>query len=445
MPSSFIEFLSEPQKKFFLAQTRFTAYGGARGGGKSWAVRKKAVMLAVQNAGIKILILRRSYPELRENHILPLKSELAGIAAYSELEKTFLFAGGSRIKFGYCARENDVLQYQGQEYDVIFIDEATHFTEWQFAALAVCIRGANKFPKRMYLTCNPGGVGHGWVKRLFIDKQYKKGENPQNYSFIAAKVYDNLPLMQNDSGYIEMLKALPENRKKAWLDGDWNIFEGQFLKEWQAEVHVVKPFLLPTAWKRYFSMDYGLDMFAGIFTAVSPEGKSYVYKEIYKPDLVISRAAGEIKAAMEPGEKIECFFAPPDLWNRRQESGLSAAELFMNEGIPLVKAPNSRPNGWMALKEMLKVTKDDETQQKDAQLKVFENCENLIRTLPQLCYKSGSYADASTQPHEITHAPDALRYYCAAYSAAPTLPQHVAEEEKDSYTSQIDRLWNYKD
>lgn len=164
------------QREFFLARSRFVAYGGARGGGKSWAVRKKAVLLAARHAGIRILLLRRSFPELRENHILPLMEELQDIALYRETQKAFLFPNGSRLRFGYCDAESDVLQYQGQEYDVIFLDEATQFTEYQFHTLTACLRGANRHPKRMYLTCNPGGVGHEWVKRLFVDRDYRGGE-----------------------------------------------------------------------------------------------------------------------------------------------------------------------------------------------------------------------------------------------------------------------------
>ena len=161
---------NEKQAEFLKARERFIAYGGARGGGKSWAVRKKAWLLAVNYAGIRILLLRRTFPELRENHILPLMSDLKGIAQYKESEKAFLFPNGSRVKLGYCDTEGDVLQYQGQEYDVIFMDEATQFSEYQFQTLTACLRGANGLPKRMYLTCNPGGVGHTWVKRQYIHR-----------------------------------------------------------------------------------------------------------------------------------------------------------------------------------------------------------------------------------------------------------------------------------
>ena len=151
----------------------------ARGGGKSWAVRKKSAGLALSYNGISILILRRTFPELRENHILPMIADLMGIARYRDMDKSFTFPNGSRIVFGYCDSEADVLQYQGQEYDVIFMDEATQFTEFQFTTLTACLRGANDFPKRFYLTWQPRRRRHTWVKRLFIDKQYKASERPE--------------------------------------------------------------------------------------------------------------------------------------------------------------------------------------------------------------------------------------------------------------------------
>ena len=173
------------QEQFLLSEKRRVCYGGARGGGKSWVVRAKATMLAVNYAGIKILILRRTYADLWQNHVMELRKVLEpDIATYRDSEKAMIFPNGSRIRFGYCAAEADVLQYQGQEYDIIFIDEATQFTEYMYNCLVASNRGANDFPHRMYLTCNPGGVGHAWVKRLFVDRDYTASENPDDYEFM---------------------------------------------------------------------------------------------------------------------------------------------------------------------------------------------------------------------------------------------------------------------
>ncbi len=161
---------TQKQERFFVAETRYVGYGGAKGGGKSHAIRMKATFLAFAYPGIQMLIVRRTLPELRENHTKQLQAVYGMFPdelkpKYNDTEKAFTFPWGSRIKLGYCDKESDVLQYQGQEYDVLFIDEATQLSEYQFHWLDACVRGTNAFPKRTYVTCNPGGVGHTWVKR----------------------------------------------------------------------------------------------------------------------------------------------------------------------------------------------------------------------------------------------------------------------------------------
>jgi len=427
------------QIKFFIATERFVAYGGARGGGKSWSVRRKALLLGVTYSGIKMLLLRRTFPELRENHILPLLSELKGIAEYKEVEKSFTFANGSRIKLGYCDNDGDVLQYQGQEFDIIFIDEATQFTEYQFSTLTACLRGVNNFPKRMYLTCNPGGIGHAWVKRLFIDKKYNRNENPEDYLFIPARVYDNKALLETDKGYVSMLEALPDGLRQAWLDGNWDVFEGQYFSMWDRNVHVIKPFPLPETWRRYVTMDYGRDMFACYFITVDEQGKGYVYKEIYESDLIVSQAIERLKSITN--ERIDGYFAPGDLWNKHSDTGKSTADIFAENGIGLIKANNNRVQGWYDVAEWLKVTQDEQGQN-TARLRIFENCYNLIRTLPMLQYDAKNTNDVSREPHELTHAPDAIRYFCAGRPLSATKPT-VKDFDITEYDDQVDDFLSF--
>lgn len=440
MLSKIIETPNEKQKLFFTAKTRFIAYGGARGGGKSWAVRKKAMLLALGYPGIRILIMRRTFPELRENHILPLMNDLIGIARYKETEKAFLFPNGSRLRFGYCENENDVGQYQGQEFDVIFIDEATHFSEIQFKTLTACLRGANRFPKRMYLTCNPGGVGHQWVKRLFIDKEYRKGENPQEYTFISAKVYDNKALIETDTGYVSMLESLPEDLRRAWLEGNWNVFAGQYFTEFKEELHVIEPFPIPEYWRRYFTMDYGLDMLAGYWIAVDEGGRAYVYREVFESGLLMSQAAQKIKELTN--EKIYAHIAPPDMWNRRQDTGKSVADNFAELGIPLVKAKNDRVQGWYNLKEWLKPVQD-EMGQTIPNLRIFRSCRNLIKSLPVLQFDRLNPNDCAKEPHEYTHAPDAIRYFVAGRPLPAQVPVPKDEDAPKGYEEQVQDFLNF--
>ena len=406
------------QIEFFTAEGPRIAYGGARGGGKSFAARMKASLLALNYSGIQILLLRRTFPELRENHILPLQKMLKDVAIYKESTHDFTFPNGSRIVLGYCKSEADVLQYQGQAYDVIFMEEATQFTEFQYQSLTECNRSSGMvqgaFVPKMYFTCNPGGVGHAWVKRLFIDRKYKEGELSSDYTFIKSTVYDNEFLLKNSPNYVRTLEALPEDRKKAMLYGDWDVYEGQYFGEFNREIHTTEPFEIPSEWRRYFVMDYGLDMLAGYFIAVDEQERAYVYREIYKSGLIITEAIKEIKENTR--EEIFQYIAPPDMWNRRQDTGKSVADIFGEHGIYLTKASNNRIQGWYNLKEYLKIGVD-EYGRKAAPLLIFKNCRNLIRCLPLAQYDPKNPNDVAKEPHEITHSIDALRYFVSGNPA----------------------------
>lgn len=398
---------TEKQKEFFRSEAKFTAYGGARGGGKSFALRYKLILLCLAYPGIRVLLIRRSYPELRENHIRPLCEILCGktpIAKYRELEKSFEFLCGSHMLLGYLSSHDDLLRYQGLQFDIIAVDEATQIDEEMFLVLCASLRGANDFPKRMYLTCNPGGVGHGWVKRLFIDGSYREGEDPEDYLFIPASVYDNAALMESDPDYVKRLEALPAGLRAAWLCGRWDVFSGQFFSEFDERKHVVAPVVLPDGARYYCAMDYGLDMLAALFIAVLPDGRAYVYDEIYESGLIVSMAAEKIAAKLRQDMTV---IAPADLWSRSKDSGRSISELFSEGGVYLTKITPDRIDGWLALKEWL--ADADGT----PRLRIFQNCANIIRTLPLLLYDPKRHGDAATEPHEITHAPDALRYFAS--------------------------------
>ena len=422
------------QTQFLKAVARYVAYGGSRGGGKSWAIRIKVALLALFWQGIKILILRRTYPDLIKNHIEPLRDLLEPLGAkYNDKTKT-LRIGKSQIIFGYCDNDNDLRRYQGNEYDIICIDEATQFKwEW-FDKLKACVRGVNDFPKRMYLTCNPGDIGHAWVKRLFIDREFLPGENPDDYEFIAATVYDNIALMEKDPEYVKNLESLSDALRDAWLYGKWDSFIGQYFTEWRPHIHVVEPFAVPQNWRRYFAMDYGLDMLAAYCIAISPDEQAYVYKEHYESNLIISDAAQRIKQLTE-GERIFQWFAPPDMWNRRQDTGKSVAEIFGESGIFLTKADNERVAGWLHMKEWLKVREQEGVQY--ANMRFFRTCPNVIRSIPLLQFDEKRPSDAATEPHEVTHAPDAIRYFCAGRPMAEpavitkpnVLPPALREDE----------------
>jgi len=370
-------------------------------------MRRKFVLLALRYDGLKLLLLRRTLTELRENHTLTLLSELKDIAKYTDREHAFVFPNGSRLKLGYCDSETDVLQYQGQEYDVIGLEEATHFTEYQRDFLTTCNRSIRTdFKPRMYYTSNPGGAGHAWFKRLFIDKQYRNGENAQDYNFIPAKVYDNPILMQNNPEYLESLKSLPPDLRRAHLEGDWDVFSGQFFPEFRREKHVCRPFEIPDNWERFRSLDYGLDMTACFWWAVDKDDNYYIYRELYQSGLTLSAATQAINTLSYPGEDIRYTVASPDLWNNRQETATSGTQIMANNGlIGLIEANDNRLTGWRIMREYLTSPK---------KFHIFSICENLIRTLPQLQYDKLRVEDAASYPHEVTHAAESVRYGLAS-------------------------------
>lgn len=398
---------NEKQQAFLRSTARYTAYGGARGGGKSWALRRKLILMALRYPGITCLVIRRSYPELRQNHLLPLQKELGSFASYKDSEKCFCFPGGSRIFLGYLSCDRDLLRYQGQEYDVIAIDEATHLSEYQFQALKACLRGSDDFPKRIYLTCNPGGIGHAWVKRLFLDRDFREGEQPEDYLFIPATVYDNAVLLRQCPDYLPALRSLPEPLRSAWLDGSWNVFEGQFFPEC-GEAHLVsEPLPDDLRHCRFFGgMDYGFDMLALLLFAVDESGSITVLRELARPNLTLSEAAAQA-AALFRDYPVEYIAASPDLWNRRQDTGYSGDEIMSAvPGLPpLIRADNRRVEGWRAVRELLRQKTGDKPR-----LTFTRTCSELFRCMTVLTVDSRNPEDAASQPHSVTHLPEALRY-----------------------------------
>lgn len=429
------------QQEFFLADSRHIAYGGARGGGKSWALRRKMVLRRLMYPGSKGLLLRRTYPELLANHVIPLQVELGSkkkrgwLAKYNSQEHTFTFVNGSILFLGYCDSESDVLRYQGQEFDDIGLEEATHFTEFQVNFLRTCLRTVRTdLEPRMYYTANPGGVGHLWFKRLFIDRQYGPDERPEDYSFIPARVWDNQILMDADPNYVRELEKLPEDLRRAYLDGDWDVFAGQYFKQFRRDIHVVKHQPLPGWHKKYRSLDYGLDKTACYWWDVDNEGKCICYRELYDSGLTLSQAAQKILEMTPPDEKIEYTVASPDLWNRRQETGVAGFEIMAQAGLnDLIPADDKRIPGWRVLTEYLEPFVDPNTGQKTARLLIFDTCSNLIRTLPSLVHDERNPEDVSDKCED--HAAESVRYFVMSRPSkarAPEIPATFVKADKDA-------------
>ena len=419
--------ITEKQEAFIHADAAEVMFGGAAGGGKSYVQVIDAFLFAMKYPGSKQLILRRTFGELEKSIIRTVLGLYPReIFKYNSSAHTGRFYNGAIIDFGYLAAENDVYQYQSAEYDVIRFDELTHFTEHQYIYLMSRVRGANGYPKQIKSSTNPGHVGHQWVKRRFVDPAPKGGkvfvgDDGLNRLFIPALLTDNHFLMRSDPAYRQRLLAMPEKERRALLEGDWNVFEGQYFEEFSTEKHVCDPFPIPREWRRYRAIDYGLDMLAGVFVAVSPKGRVYMYREAGGSNLPISDAARRILDASEKDESFFATLAPPDLWNRSQETGRSKATIFYDSGLTLNKSNNDRETGWLALKELLKIRDDGEPM-----LKIFSTCTEIIKCLPALQHDEKRPTDCATEPHEFTHFPDALRYFAIFWWR----PEKVEKEEE---------------
>ncbi|MBQ7321926.1 MAG: phage terminase large subunit [Clostridia bacterium] len=453
---------SPKQKLFLTARAKHIAFGGARGGGKSFAVRTKAKLLALRYPGIRMLIVRGTYAELIANHIETLRAETASYARYHDRDKLLRFDNGSLLRFTYCRGDGDLDRLQGTEYDVIFLDEATQLTELQMRAFAACLRGVNSFPKRIYYTCNPGGPGHAYIKRLFIDRRFEPGEDPEDYLFIQSLVTDNHALMACQPDYLRQLEALPHHLRRAWLHGDWDVFDGQFFEEFRTSpdparcaaagitteealrghrfTHVIEPFDLSAGarrgWQILRSYDFGYNKpFSCAWWARDFDGTLYRILELYggtaTPNEGVRQTPEEQFRRIREvetthpwlrGRTIHDSIADPSIWDcSRGESIAQTAERF---GIYFYPGDHKRLPGWMQVRYRLRFDENGY-----ARMYFFNNCRAAIRTLPTLRYDVRNTEDLDTEGED--HAADEIRYLCMAYPVSDALlPAEVSSNKE---------------
>lgn len=378
------------------------------------AILFDAVSKCLRYKKIRVAIFRRTYPELEKSIIFNFLNKVPNtLYEYNKQEKRATFHDtGSVIEFDHCQFEQDVFKFQSAEYDFIYIDELTHWTEWMYLYLLSRLRTTRMdFKVQMKCASNPGGVGHEFVRKRFISDAFptivtsrtdEQTHSTYTTQFIPAKVYDNEYLMRTD--YIKGLMRLPEDDRKALLEGDWDSFKGQYFKEWRRALHVIQPFEIPKEWMRFRSMDWGYrNPTAILWFAVSPQRKVYIYKEAYVTEQTDEQVAKLIKEYSKD-ELISYTVADPSLWSINQyERGESIAMRMANFGVPLVKGDNNRLSGWSVMRSYFEVEPDGKPG-----MMIFENCFNFIRTVPAMVYDDRKPEDINTEGED--HMADACRY-----------------------------------
>lgn len=433
-----LEIVLQPKQELFLEtieKTPVTFYGGAKGGGKSKGLQLIMLLRRFRFSGSTGAIFRRTFPELEGNHIRPLFQAFPELREYyNEGKKLLTLPNGSTLQFCHCSNENDITLYQGREFHDLAIDEAGQWTEPMFRTLLGSNRSSIEGIKaRAILTGNPGGLGHGWLKRLFIERRFNERERPEDYSFIQALVNDNRALVSADPDYVRRLEAEPnEALRKAYLLGDWDIFAGQFFQEISKDVHLIKPFDIPRHWNRFGSYDFGYNHPAAFgWFAVDEDGNVYLYREFVKAQMRVDQFAREINK-YEDTALLYPIVAGHDCWTMKgvlkdNAQPPTVAEEFQTHGISLKKATIDRIQGAAQLRTYLAWQKKPPANK--PRLFIFDTCPITFDTISRMIHDPDRVEDVlkidatEGDPLSGDDAYDMIRY---GMMSRPTLSEPLA-------------------
>ena len=442
-----------PQTDFLAASEREVFYGGARGGGKSYAMLVDPLRYCTK-ASHRALLIRRTMPELRDliNHSQRLYSRAFPGAKWREQEKEWRFPSGARIEFGYAENMQDVLRYQGQSYTWIGIDELPQYpTPDIYNFLRSSLRSVDpEIPVFMRATGNPGNIGSQWVREMFVDpgepnKTFEisintpTGVRKITRRFIPAKLQDNPSLMQTDDYYI-MLASLPEVQRRQFLDGDWDAFDDSSFPEFKKDTHVVEPFEIPKGWYRFRAADWGYSSPACcLWFAIDYDNNLWCYRELYTTKLTADVFARKV-LELEHGEHVAYGVLDSSTWAKRGDIGPSIAETMIQAGCrwrPSDRSPKSRISGKLEVHKRLSINPDT----KEPGLRIFSTCRNLIRTLGTLPIDSNNPEDVDTKAED--HAYDALRYGCMSRPLHPGYAKAFRNYNNESNFIPVDTKFGY--
>lgn len=403
---------------------RYTLYGGAMAGGKSYWLRWMLIRLLIRWAQeghlhVEVGLFCEDYPTLKDRQLSKIGAEFPTWLGtmhgdHAQHGRCYILAeeyGGGIIKFRNL---DDPSKYQSAEFAAVAVDELTKNTEDVFDDLRNRLRWPGITDIRFLGATNPGGIGHAWVKKRWLDRIFEDHETePEEFVYIRALAQDNPHI---DKSYLKQLESLPADKRRAYLEGDWDIFKGQYFPEFRREIHVIKPFTIPDDWRRILMGDYGQTKPSAIYWgAISPEDQLYIYRELYGPGMTYSQLGRAIASLTPPTERIEYGAFDPALWSKEPASTLplTGAEIIMQSHkeasgvrLNLIRANNDRIGGWGQVREYLKpYLKQNEL---TAKLQIFDTCGELIRTLPSLVYDEHRVEDLDTDGED--HAADAIRY-----------------------------------
>lgn len=427
----------------FNSQCKYLLYGGAAHGGKSYFLRWAAIGLGMYYAqkykipNVSIGLFSEDYPTLKDRQVVKFKNEMPEWLGELREFRDEGFAYHIDQKYGgaliLLRNLDDPSKYASTEFAAELVEELTKDPQETFEDLRFRLRYPGIPDVKFVGATNPGGIGHAWVKKFFIQPDPEDPDREQDrVFFIPATVYDN---KFTQPGYIEQLKSLPEQKRKAFLEGSWDIFAGQAFSEWSNITHVVKPFEVPKDWKRYISMDWGSNKpFSVGWFAVDYDDHTYLYRELYMNAMKFEDKFGAPLTAKrlarvilginkKSGENYEYMTADPSMWNKillggksADDTGESYAEIMMEEGLNMVKGDNDRVNGMAKFREMLSVGTDGRPR-----LQVFESCYDTIRTVPALIYDAHRVEDIDTDSED--HVYDMCRYFMMSRPSSPEVQQ----------------------
>lgn len=442
--------LHPAQSRAFVTRATEALYGGAAGGGKSHLLRAAAIAWCQMIPGLQVALFRRTYPDLNANHMEGPSSFPAMLAPLTStgqariVQGEITFANGSRIRLCHCQHEKDRFKYQGTEFHVLLIDELTHFTETIYTFLRARVRmtGLDVAPHlremfpRILCSSNPGGVGHTWVKRTFVNggpavRRMPDTEGGMLRQYLPARLQDNPTLLQSDPLYIARLQGLGDPLLvRAMLDGDWNIVAGAMFGEtWRQHLHTVRPFPVPADWPIWWGMDDGFTAPASIhFLTRDPKTSTlFVIGEIYRPQMLPAEVVGRVQRM---SRNIPLWFGPNDVHtgddvfpgicdgaafadvgaaNDRGQKVISRGQQLRDLGLKVdiaKKWQGSRIHRCRELHRLLAPNKDDPRGLPG--IRFFTTCERAIETIPALPRDPDNCEDVDTKAED--HAYDSVTY-----------------------------------